>query len=209
VSLDSSDMRFIGDIKGGGLVSVTFNLITSPNAAAGILSLSVNISSDVNGTRESSSQKIGLKLNRTATFDEQAPDFPAAGVEGQSLPVTVDVQNTSEFAVPGVSLRLEGDAFEITGSPDAAGKIESNDSATLEAQVTPKVSGDATLTVVASYRDDFGQIREVRFPHRIKVEKAPDVVDGEGPAKPDEPEKPKGFLESVASFFMGLLGLGG
>ncbi len=208
VSLDSSDMRFVGDIKGGGVVSVTFNLITSPGAAAGVLSLPVNISSDVNGQRESTSQKIGLKLNRTATFEEQAPEFPKTAVEGEELGLTVDVQNTSSFAVPGVSLRFEGDGFEIVGAPAQVGKIEPNDTGTLEAKVTPKVAGDATLTVVATYRDDFGQQREVRFAHKLKVEKPKAVVEG-GPDNKPDPDKPKTFLESVASFFMGLLGLGG
>jgi len=208
VSLDSSDMRFVGDIKGGGAVSVSFNLITSPGAAAGVLSLPVNISSDVNGQRESSSQKIGLKLNRTASFEEQAPDFPKTAIVGEELALSVDVQNTSSFAVPGVSLRFEGDGFGIEGAPAQIGKIEPNDTGTLEAKVTPKVAGDATLTVVATYRDDFGQHREVRFAHKIKVEKPP-TIDAPGKSGKPEAEKPRSFMESVASFFMGLLGLGG
>jgi hypothetical protein len=208
VSLDSSDMRFLGDIKGGGALSVSFNLITSPGAAAGVLSLPVNISSDVNGVRESSSQKIGLRLNRTATLEEQAPDFPKTATEGEEIPITADILNSSSFAVPGVVLSVEGKGFDISGMPVRAGKIEAGESGTVEAKVTPTVSGDATLTIVVAYRDDFGQTREVRFAHGLKVEKA-QTSPTEGEVAAPEAGAPKTFLESVASFFMGLLGLGG
>jgi hypothetical protein len=208
VSLDSSDMRFLGDIKGGGALSVSFNLITSPGAAAGVLSLPVNISSDVNGVRETSSQKIGLRLNRTATLEEQAPDFPKTAIEGEEIPITADILNSSSFAVPGVVLSVEGKGFDVSGTPVRAGKIEAGESGTVEAKVTPTMSGDTTLTIVVAYRDDFGQTREVRFAHGLKVEKA-QTAPPEGEVAAPEAGAPKSFLESVASFFMGLLGLGG
>lgn len=206
VSLDASDVRFVGTLKGGASTTVSFNLISSPRASAGVFSLPVNISSEVSGARVTSSQNIGLIVGRVATFSEQNVEFPDSGVVGKSFPISLDVMNTATYAIPGVTLYLEGDAFTLKDTSVVIGTIEAGDAGTLEVSVTPKKAGDATLTVVASYRDDFGAVREVRFPHQVKVEGEP-KADEEKPGEADE--KPTGVLASIVAFFRGLLGLGG
>jgi hypothetical protein len=206
VSLDSSDVRYVGDLKGHTSLAVTFNLISSPRASAGVFSLPVNSSSDVSGSRVQSSQNIGLVIGRTASFVEENAELPASAVVGEAFPVSLDVVNTSSYAIPAVTLRLEGEGFDFVDGSILIGTIESGDAGTIEAQATPTASGTATLTVVASYRDDFGVVRDVRFPHRVKVEAQP---EGGEPKDVPEDKEPEGPLAGFVSFLMGLLGLGG
>jgi hypothetical protein len=208
VVLGTGNVKYLGTIAGKKAASVRFSLIVSPKAAPGVYSVPVTISSRNAGEVRSSTQTIGILVRRKPIFEFGATSVPRAATAREPFEATAEIVNDSGYAVRGIVYTIEGDAFDITQGRTAAGTLETGDSESVTAQCTPRVSGEATLTVVIAYRDDFNEVRTIRRDYPVKVKEP----SSEGTTAP-EPVEPtsdsKSVFEQIGSFFMGLLGLGG
>jgi hypothetical protein len=208
VVLGTGNVKYLGTIAGKKSASVSFSLIASPKANPGVYSVPVTISSRGGGEVRSSTQTIGVLVRRSPIFEIGETTIPRSATAGQPFEATAEIVNDSGYAVRGIVYTIEGEPFDISKGRTAVGTLETGDSESVAAQCTPRVSGDATLTVVIAYRDDFNEVRTIRRDYPVKV-KEPSSEETSAP-KPAEPESgSKSFFEQVGSFFMGLLGLGG
>ncbi|MDO8915266.1 MAG: hypothetical protein Q7W16_04205 [Coriobacteriia bacterium] len=208
VVLGTGNVKFIGTVAGKRSASVSFSLIASPKAAPGVYSVPVTISARNAGEVRSSTQTIGILIRRSPIFEFGETSVPRKATAGEPFEATAEIVNDSGYAVRGIVYTIEGDAFDITKGRTAAGTLETGDSESVAAQCTPRVSGDATLTVVISYRDDFNEVRTLRRDYPVKVGEP--SSEGTSAPKPVEPtSESKSVFEQIGSFFMGLLGLGG
>jgi hypothetical protein len=208
VVLGTGNVKYIGTIKGKKAASVTFSLIVSPKASPGVYNVPVTISSLNSGEVRSSTQTIGVLVRRNPIFEIGDTTIPRAAPAGQPFEATAEIVNDSGFAVRGIVYTIEGDKFDIGKGRTAVGTLETGDSESVTAQCTPRVSGDATLTIVIAYRDDFNEVRTIRRDYPVKVEEASSEPTAP-PAPSEESTGSKSIFEQIGSFFMGLLGLGG
>jgi hypothetical protein len=208
VVLGTGNVKFLGTVAGKRSASVSFSLIASPKAAPGVYSVPVTISARNAGEVRSSTQTIGILVRRSPIFEFGETSVPRKATAGEPFEATAEIVNDSGYAVRGIVYTIEGDAFDITKGRTAAGTLETGDSESVAAQCTPRVSGEATLTVVISYRDDFNEVRTLRRDYPLKVSEP--SSEGTSPPTPTEPTSDsKSVFEQIGSFFMGLLGLGG
>jgi hypothetical protein len=208
VVLGTGNVKYIGAISGKKAASVTFAFIASPKAGPGVYAVPVTISSRGGGEVRSSTQTIGILVRRVPSFDVGETKIPGAATVGEPFEATAEILNDSGFQARGVVYSIEGAAFDIAKGRTAVGTLETGDSESVTAQCTPRVSGDAMLTLVIAYRDDFNEVRTIRRDYPVKVtERSSETTAAPEPVKPDSGQK--SFFEQIGSFFMGLLGLGG
>jgi hypothetical protein len=208
VVLGTGNVKYIGTIRGKRAASVSFSLIVSPKASPGVYNVPVTISSLNSGEVRSSTQTIGVLVRRTPVFEVGDTTIPRSAPAGQPFEATAEIVNDSGFAVRGIVYTIEGEAFDIEKGRTAVGTLETGDSESVTAQCTPRVSGDATLTIVIAYRDDFNEVRTIRRDYPVKAEEASSEPTAP-PAPSEESTGSKSVFEQIGSFFMGFLGLGG
>jgi hypothetical protein len=208
VVLGTGNVKYIGTISGKRAASVSFSFIASPKANPGVYAVPVTISSRNAGEVRSSTQTIGILVRRSPIFEVGETKIPSTATAGEPFEATAEILNDSGFQARGVVYSIEGSAFDIAKGRTAVGTLETGDSESVTAQCTPRVSGDATLTLVIAYRDDFNEVRTIRKDYPVKVaERSSEATSAPKPAEPDTGSK--SLFEQIGSFFMGLLGLGG
>jgi hypothetical protein len=208
VVLGTGNVKYIGTIGGKKSGSVSFSLIASPKASPGVYSVPVTISSRNAGEVRSSTQTIGILVRRTPVFQFGETNIPGTATVGQPFEATAEIVNDSGFSVRGVVYTIESASFDIQKGRTAIGTLETGDSEPVAGTCTPRVTGDAMLTVVIAYRDDFNETRTIRRDYPVKVTEG--SAETSAAPKPTEPSSgSKSFFEQIGSFFMGLLGLGG
>jgi hypothetical protein len=208
VVLGTGNVKYVGTVAGKKAASVSFSFIASPKASPGVYAVPVTISSRNSGEVHSSTQTIGIMLRRSPNFQVGETKIPDSAVVGEPFEATAEILNDSGFQVRGIVYSIESPALEITKGRTAVGTLETGDSESVTAQCTPRVAGDAVLTLVIAYRDDFNEVRTIRRDYPVKVtERSSETTPAPEPVEPDSGQK--SFFEQIGSFFMGLLGLGG
>jgi hypothetical protein len=163
ISLEDN-VRFFEHLGAGSSENLLFKLLLGSNAEVQPykIPLRITASNDAGTFQIDKAQEIGINVLNRAKIDISSLKFdPEVPVKGQSVSMTVRLENVGEGEARFVKARIEG--LEGSGSAGAfIGRLEKNDDAPAVFTFVPEKTGKQAATLVVEYEDDFGnhQLRE-------------------------------------------------
>jgi len=204
--LGTGNAKYLGTVKGQHEDDVTFEVIAGPGTTPGALTVPVTVSFEYEGIRQEVAYTIGLLVQRDAVLSLVTAELPETAMEGTSFDASFEVANASSFALAGVTLSVEASGAVVSDSSVFLGTMDSASTEAIDVSITPGTAGPLDVTVVVTYRDDFGRPQVFRESRSVTVETAPEPGDNDPGG--EEP-KPDGEDENwFVSFIKALFGLG-
>jgi hypothetical protein len=201
--LDTSNVRFLGQLPVGQPVDVTQRLAVDGAAKPGTYVLEVAFSYiDADGAALQTSEFISLLVSRRVMLSINPIGVVTSTVVGEPVPFSVELINAGGATVNVTTAEASGGrSLEVVDGRRYVGPLDSGGADTLDATLVPKAPGEAQVTVAVSYLDDFNREQVITDTFDILIEAAPARPLDEEPAEPDD-----GNL--VLRILRGLLGLG-
>jgi hypothetical protein len=199
-----SNTKFVGDMDAGATdQTVTFDVTSPPRSSSGPCSMPIMLTYDTVAGRKSTVQSVGFVLTRPLAFDVAALEYPKRAIAGQPFEVAASVNNTNDFAINGVAIAFRSEDATLASNESTVGTLAPGDTGNLRAKGSSRKLGALAITLVISYRDDFGQPKEIRRAFSVQID-----------APPATPSVPPGTTSRsprarVLLFLSALLGLGG
>ena len=202
--LDTSNVRFLGRLAAGSSREVRQRMVVNGNAKPGVYVLDVGFEfSDPEGRARGSSAAVTLLVARAVRLQVNAIDVVTRTVVGQGQLFGVELVNAGDASVSVGNIEVHGGAaIDVADGTTFVGTLDAGGFFPLDATLTGRRAGRATVTVVVSYVDDFGRERTLERAFPFEVDPAPDGAL-ETPAPPSASS-----ASLVWRVLRGLLGLG-
>lgn len=202
--LGRSNRVFLGRIDAGAETTVTQRMVADGAAKPGVYALDVAMSyDDAEGKTLQSSEIVTLLLSRQALVQFTPVNVVTQTVVGQPMPFAVEIINAGANTLNVGEVRVEGSRrIGVQGGGRFVGALDDGGSDLIEATLDPKAPGEATVTVVVTYVDDFNQPQELRESYDFEVAAAPEAPADDA-ATPEPPRR-----SWAVRVLRGLLGLG-
>jgi hypothetical protein len=199
-----SNTKFVGDMAAGAVgQAVAFDLTSSPRSSSGPCSVPILLTYDTDAGRKSAAQTVGFVLTRSLVFDVAALEYPKWAIAGQQFDVAASVNNTNDFPVSGVAIAFRSDDATLSSAETTVGILEPGGSSALRAKVSSRKLGPLSVTLVISYKDDFGVPKQIRRPFAVRI-------DAPKETSPSVTTSPSRTLRArVLAFLRAFVGLGG
>lgn len=201
--LDTGNAKYVGTIRGRTTKSVTFRVVAGPGTPPGAMTIPVSISFEHGNERHESQYSIGLVFERDAAIKVTLAEYPNNALLGEPFDASFEIANTGAFGLSAMSISVESTGATIADSVMFVGAFDTAATEGIDVTVTPENAGPVELTLVVTYRDDFGKEKTFKSAYTVEVE---------GQSEPDE-EADAGDDESAekgswfARFFRALFGL--
>lgn len=200
-SLGTGNVKKIEVVPGQGARTVTFRMAADPGGTPGVVPLDVSLST-VDG-RVRARQQIGLRLRRKVILDVGGLSYPPQVQVGDSFTLAAEVLNSGNHAVSGMKVGARAEGATVAGSDYLVGVLQPGDVESIERTIVATSPGTKEISVVAEYRDDFGQLSSVRKTFQVTAVEP----SAEPTSSPRENSRDSGGLGSrIAAFFRRLLG---
>ena len=111
------------------------------------------------------------------------PNIPYVGMVGEEVSLTIDYVNKGRTGISNMEAEIYGDLY-AWNSHQRVGNVESGKSGTLAFAFTPTNEGDNTVTIVVTYEDSNGDLKERTFETIVTA------MPYEEPWYPTEPDFP-------------------
>lgn len=203
--LETGNAKYVGALKGQRDVSVSFRVIVSPTTSPGTLNVPVTVSFEHGGTRQEVGYTVGVLVEREPALSLVTAELPESAITGEPIPVSFEVANASAFALSGVTLSVEASGGVVADGTVFLGAMDAATTEIIDATVTAGKAGQLEVTVVLSYRDDFGREQKFRATRTVTVEDQPEIGPDEAPAEDGADDEEGNWF---VRFFKALFGLG-
>ena len=208
----SSNVQSLGDIPAQSGLTARQQMIVNVNTNPGAYPMKVTLSyTDSHGNQINDEQVITLLVYRLPNIDISyyQPVFDFYTYQSNLLPL--QIVNQGRNAVILGNVKVTSEAGTIENGQTFVGPLESGGYFTLDAMLTPEMSGQVEVLVSIEYSDDFNQSRTITETLTINVIEMPvdPVIDPSSPdLNGDIPlESNETFWQKVWRFILGLFGL--
>lgn len=205
--LGTGNAKYAGTVKGGATSNVAFDVMAGPGTSPGAYAIPVTVSFEYNGERQEVGYTVGVVVERDASFAVVTAEYPKTARPKEPFDASFEVANTGGFAVNGVTLSVESSSATVADGSLYLGTFDAAGAEAIDVSVTPEKAGPLELTLVVSYRDDFGRARTYRQTYKVQVEEV-SGTDAGAPGGPEAPAADKEGPGGFVGFILALLGLG-
>lgn len=205
--VDSSNTFYFDAIGPKGTAHKQLRLYVVPEAQPKTYTLTVNFEYEDSAGKEYTATEL-LGINVKQVTEMQIDDFALPDSVEVATPVTVSFSyyNTGKVALSNVMLKVEGDV-ECQNKNTYIGNMDSGASEYFESTFTPNSSGEVPVSIVISFEDATGELKEERRDFLLNVTEpmAPEDVDGvDSETPPLDMKKVMISIALLALFGMGL-----
>ncbi|MDD3394698.1 MAG: CARDB domain-containing protein [Anaerotignum sp.] len=202
----SSNTFYFDAIGPKGTAHKQLRLYVVPEAQPKTYTLTVNFEYEDSAGKEYTATEL-LGINVKQVTEMQIDDFAMPDSVELYTPVTVSFSyyNTGKVALSNVMLKVEGDV-ECQNKNTYIGNMDSGASEYFESTFTPNTSGEVPLSIVISYEDATGEIKEERRDFVLNVTEPMMPEDMEGDESATPPMDMKKVMISIA--LLALFGMG-
>jgi len=224
--LDSSNVKFIGDILPGASLETSQKIIVNVSTTPGAYTLKYSfIYLTEDGSKVIDDQVITLLIYRLPNIEVGFYQDPGSMFSNQpnNLPLQIINMGKSSIVLGNIVVSTDNAVFE--NNTAIIGPIEAGFYFTLDTMIIPNSSGMIPLNIIINFTDDFNQPRVHETTLDIEVIEMPpmqegpgypeDYSGGPGPAISEpggEPNSesgiPETFWQKVLRFIKGLFGFG-
>lgn len=164
---NSSNSFFFENLGTGASQNIKLDLIAKADATPDSYPLQVVFDYEytANGTKEKAStvtETIRIPLQQDDRFTANPPEVDQMAYVNQEFPVNITLVNKGKSSVYNVTVDVEGEGFEKTGSAYYIGNVESGKEEYYDTRIIPSVEGEIKGEIVISYEDSNGNAKEIR-----------------------------------------------
>jgi len=224
--LDSSNVKFIGDILPGEIFEASQKIIVNVSTTPGAYSLKYSfIYLAEDGTKVIDDQVITLLIYRLPNIEVGFYQDPGPLFSNQPNNLPLQIINMGKSTIVLGNMVVSADNATFENNTAIIGPIEAGFYFTLDTMIIPNTSGPTQLNILINYTDDFNQPRAHETTLEVEVIEMPEMPEGpgyseeygEGPrpgisGPGDMPgsrsSSPETFWQKVLRFVKGLFGLG-
>ena len=220
--LESSNVKFVGDIGPGETISVSQKIIVNVSTAPGAYSLIYSfIYTTESGERIEDNQVITLLIYRMPMLEVGFYQDPGQLLAFQPNNLPLQVMNLGKQGVVLGNMTVSCEKASLENNTALVGPIEAGFYFTLDSMIIPNEPGPLDLKVSINYTDDFNQPRVYETVLTLDVMEGEPFPGGEGLPQGDGMDMPingelpsdgnfggeETFWQKIIRFFRGLLGL--
>lgn len=203
----SSNTFYFDSIGPKGTAQKQLRLYVVPEAQPKTYTLTVNFEYEDSAGKEYTATEL-LGINVKQVTELQMDEFAIPDTVEMYSPVTVSFgyYNTGKVTLNNVMVKVEGDV-ECPNKNTYIGNLESGSSEYYETSFTPVTSGEVPVSIVLSYEDATGELKEERrdFVLNVMEPMMPEDMEGENPATP--PMDMKKVMISISILALIAMGL--
>lgn len=190
--LERSNRIFLDALQAGESTEISQKMVVDGAAKPGVYVLDIALSyDDSDGQTHTGSEVVTLLVSRRVDLEISPLEVITDTVVGQTIPFAVELINAGTAAVNVGQVTVVGGRYmEVSADPRFIGPLDPSAADLIEAQLTPRGAGEAVVTVMVEYLDDFNQRQtfEKEFIFSIGAVEEPEVpVDPEAEAKGRRP----------------------
>ncbi len=204
--VDSSNTFYFDAIGPKGTAQKQLRLYVVPEAQPKTYTLTVNFEYEDSAGKEYTATEL-LGINVKQVTELQVDDFAVPDMVEMYSPVTVSFgyYNTGKVKLNNVMVKVEGDV-ECQNKNTYIGNLDSGASEYFETSFTPLTAGEVPVSIIVSYEDATGEVKEERrdFVLNVSEPMMPEDVDGTDSVTP--PMNMKKVMISIA--ILALFGMG-
>ena len=221
--LDSSNVKYIGDLDPGERITASQRIIVNVSTAPGAYSLKYSfIYMTESGERVVDNQVITLLVYRMPTIEVGFYQDPGTIFANQTNFLPLQIMNLGKQSVVLGNMLVAANDAVLENNTALVGPVEAGFYFTLDTMVIPNSSGPLDLLISVNYTDDFNQPRVYETTLTLDVIEMDQGPGGNGmPMEgeegmgdwmpPAEDGFPSGgtetFWQKIVRFFKGLFGL--
>lgn len=177
--VNSSNTFYFDAIGPKGKTQKKLRLYVVPEAQPKTYTLTVNFEyEDAAGKEYTATELLGINVKQVTEM--QVDDFAIPEMVEMGTPVAVSFgyNNTGKVTLNNVMVKVEGDV-ECQNKSTYIGNMESGNGEYFETSFTPNKSGEVPVSIVISYEDATGELKEERRDFVLNVTEPvmPDDVD--------------------------------
>jgi hypothetical protein len=212
----SSNVQFLGDLDTGAPLTAGAALIVNASTEPGAYPMKISFSySDEKNNTYTDDQVITLLVYSPPQVEVNFYRDPGPLYAGQPNQLPLQVVNLGRKPTVLGNMKVVSDAGQLTNNTTLVGALDAGGYFTLDTTFIPQAPGSQTLSVKIEYTDDFNQAQVITRTIQVEIQESPGVGPGgegglpqDGGALPPEPvQPPETFMQKVARFLRGLVGL--
>jgi len=208
----SSNVQSLGDIPAQTGLTATQQMIVNVDTNPGAYPMKVTLSyTDSYGNQVNDEQVITLLVYSLPNIDISfyQPVFDLYTYQSNLLPIQV-VNQGRKATILG-NLTVTSEAGTVENGQTFVGALESGGFFTLDAMLTPEMSGQVEVLVSIDYTDDFNQTRTITKTLTLNVVEM-EIDPAIDPSNPDfngglPIEQPQTVWQKIWRFILGIFGL--
>ncbi len=212
----SSNVQFLGDLDTGAPLKAGAALIVNASTEPGAYPMKISFSySDEKNNTYTDDQVITLLVYSPPQVEVNFYRDPGPLYAGQPNQLPLQIVNLGRKPTVLGNMKVASSAGQLSNNTTLVGALDAGGYFTLDATFVPEAPGSQTLQVNIEYTDDFNQAQVITRTVQLEIQELPGVGPGgdgglpqDGGSLPPEPvQQPETFLQKVARFLRGLVGL--
>jgi hypothetical protein len=212
----SSNVQFLGDLDTGAPLTAGAALIVNASTEPGAYPMKISFSySDDKNNTYTDDQVITLLVYSPPQVEVNFYRDPGPLYAGQPNQLPLQVVNLGRKPTVLGNMKISSAAGQMSNNTTLVGALDAGGYFTLDATYVPDAPGSQTLQVNIEYTDDFNQAQVITRTIQMEIQESPGVGPGgegglpqDGGSIPPVPvQQPETFMQKVARFLRGLVGL--
>jgi hypothetical protein len=212
----SSNVQFLGDLNTSAILSANAALIVNASTEPGAYPVKISFSySDDKNNTYTDDQVITLLVYSPPQVEVNFYRDPGPLYSGQPNQLPLQIVNLGRKPTVLGNMKVVDSGGQLSNNTTLVGALDAGGYFTLDATFIPDAPGSHTLQVNIEYTDDFNQAQVITRTLQVEIQESPGVGPGgegglpqDGGSVPSAPvQQPETFLQKVARFLRGLVGL--
>lgn len=209
----ASNVQFLGDLSQAQRLQASADLIVNASTNPGAYPMKISFSyTDARGAVFNDDQVVTLLVFSPPQVDVNFYRPPDPFFAGQTSTLPLQVVNLGRKSVILGTMRVRTTAGQMMNDSILVGALDVGGYYTLDAMLTPDLSGPLELEIRIDYTDDFNQPQVISRTLTIEVQEMIMPEPGGGEEIPPDggfplPSEPETFWQKVLRFLKGLFGL--
>ncbi|MCM1988323.1 COG1361 S-layer family protein [Oceanirhabdus seepicola] len=171
--VDGSTTFYIDSISPRDTKRITTKMITIPDAKSKTYKLSVSIEyeyeEDKKITTTTVNDELGITVRQKSSFMASDLNVPQSVMLGDSIPISLQINNTGKVALSNFIVEIEGD-FQTESKKQYIGNISIGDTKWFDVDITPQNEGEQKGAIIFSYEEPTGELVSTRREFKVNVE---------------------------------------
>jgi hypothetical protein len=212
----SSNVQFLGDLDTGAPLTAGAALIVNASTEPGAYPMKISFSySDDKNNTYTDDQVITLLVYSPPQVEVNFYHDPGPLYAGQPNQLPLQIVNLGRKPTVLGNMKVSSAAGQMNNNTTLVGALDAGGYFTLDATFIPDAPGSQPLQINIEYTDDFNQAQVITRTLQLEIQESPGLGPGgegglpqDGGSIPPEPvQQPETFLQKVARFLRGLVGL--
>ncbi len=205
--VDSSNTFYFDAIGAKGTAHKQLRLYVVPEAQPKTYTLTVNFEyEDTAGKEYTATELLGINVKQITEIQMDEFALPESVELYAPVSVSFGYYNTGKVTLNNVMVKVEGDV-ECQNKNTYIGNMDSGAGEYFETSFTPNISGEVPVSIIVSYEDAAGELKEERRDFALNVTEPIMPEDMEGMENETAPLDMKKVMISIALLALFAMGL--